>query len=207
MSSQLTPNLDINYKWMLGEDNWNVGMDENLLKLDSLIQLSVISKDLNSPPPLEANFGDRYIVNSSPLYEWENNQNNIAIYQNSIWNFIIPKPGFIAYIKDINKLYIYNTNNIWEEVQTSNIQLPDLTANNISFTPTDNILSINTQDAIEEVNTKIITSNSISYPLWKINENETINVLERQEYGINSGVLYLIGSIYLNIESTLVVHN
>lgn len=272
MSAQISPNLNLNYKWSLGEDNWNVGMDENLFKLDSLIQLSVISKDLNSPPPI-ANLGDRYIVGPLPEYEWDSKQNNIVIYYDSVWNFQTPKPGFIAYIQDINKIYIYNINNTWTEIQTggntldltatniefesttnilsTNVQdaieevrdsIPtisgvtastvdidpilnltatnvqealealnnkspqDLAATNISFTPTTNILSTNTQEAIEEVNNKILSSQVI-YPIWKINENETIEVLERQEYGINSGILYLQGVLILNSDSILVINN
>jgi hypothetical protein len=200
MASQIGPNLNINYSWSFGENNWNIGMDENLIKLDTLTQISVISKELSSPPtdPIS---GDRYIVGSSPLNSWENYENYIALFINTIWLFYQPKNGFITYVEDLNKIFIYY-NNIWNELITSNIT----SSENIDFTPTISILSTNVQDAIEEVNNKILSSQVI-YPVWKINEDETIEILERQEYGINSGVLYLQGILILNNDSILVINN
>jgi hypothetical protein len=200
MASQIGPNLNLNHSWSFGENNWNIGMDENLIKLDALTQISVISKELSSPPtdPIS---GDRYIVGSSPLNSWENYENYIALFINAIWLFYQPKNGFITYVEDLNKIFVYHNNN-WNEIVTNNIT----TAENIDINTIENLTASNVQDALEEVNTKI-NSSQILYPIWKINENETIEVLDRQEYGINSGVLYLQGSIYLNIESILVINN
>ena len=69
MSVQIGPNLNLNHSWTAGQDGWNVGMDANLIKLDTVINLSVKSKSL-SIPPLSPIFGDRYIIAANPTGVW-----------------------------------------------------------------------------------------------------------------------------------------
>jgi len=99
MTAQQDPNLGLFYGWALMEDNWNQGMDSNLKKLGSLVQLSVKSRQLTSEPasPVE---GDRYIVASPASGAWTSQENNLAVYINGTWEFHTPKVGWHADVQD-----------------------------------------------------------------------------------------------------------
>ena len=110
MASQIGPNLNLNHTWLLNEDGWNIGMDENLIKLDTIVHLSVKSKSISIPPISPTN-GDRYIIASNPINVWSNYENYITVYINNTWKMYNPRIGFIVYIEDLNKLNIFN--GIW----------------------------------------------------------------------------------------------
>lgn len=77
----------------------HVTFNESLVALDTLTQLQVIDKDLNSPPasPLE---GDTYIVGPSGSGGWLGESNTVATYFNDLWYFYTPNEGWLAYVVD-----------------------------------------------------------------------------------------------------------
>lgn len=82
-------------------------MDANLKRLDTIVQAQVIDKDLATPPGSPAN-GDRYIVAASPTGAWVGHAKDVAVYEVSAWVFYTPKDGWIAWVTDENRLYIYD---------------------------------------------------------------------------------------------------
>ncbi len=107
MPSTLGPNLGINHSWADGESGWKPGMDSNLKKLDTIVQLQVLDKDLATPPGSPTN-GDRYIVAASPTGAWVGHATEIAVWDASAWAFYPPKDGWRVWVTDENKLYVWN---------------------------------------------------------------------------------------------------
>lgn len=102
MASRTLPGLALNAFWTLGEDGWNAGMDENLLKLSILSQLTVLSRK-TALPATPAN-GDRYIVpNSAP-----SNSKRICVRDNGSWSYYLPEEGWFAWVRDEDLLVVFN---------------------------------------------------------------------------------------------------
>jgi len=97
----------MSYGWALGENNWNTGMDANLLFLGRVgIHLSVLDRGLNTPPG-SPSAGDSYIVAAAPTGAWSANAASVAVWNGSAWVFGVPRIGWIAYIEDEQVLSAY----------------------------------------------------------------------------------------------------
>jgi hypothetical protein len=143
MGGKVLPKLKIISNWNYGELGWNVGMNTNLVKLDTLIQLYVQDKDLSSPPT-SPTVGDTYIVGSSATGDWYGYDNYITLYKNiynddgSIsgqeWVFYDPNEGWICWISD-QSLFYYYTGSQWEPLLSSAgyITAADVTYENLNF--------------------------------------------------------------------------
>lgn len=94
----LTPNLALPYI-MAAQAQKHVTHNEALRALDCLIQLSVLDRDLASPPS-SADNGARYIVAASPTGAWAGRTNDIAAYQDGAWAFFTPEEGWISWVAD-----------------------------------------------------------------------------------------------------------
>lgn len=75
----------------------HVTHNEAVLLLDALVHLAVTSRNLTAPPvsPAEA---DRYIVASGATGDWVGQAGRIAMRQDGAWRFVVPNPGFRAWI-------------------------------------------------------------------------------------------------------------
>ena len=93
-----TPNLTLPYL-AAGQAQKHVTINEGLRKLDAILHVGVIDRDLAAPPasPLE---GARYIVAPSPTGIWAGKTTQIAAYQDGGWMFYAPRAGWSAYILD-----------------------------------------------------------------------------------------------------------
>jgi len=85
----------------------HVTHNEALFFLDSLVQLSVIDKDLTTPPASPST-GDRYIVASGATGDWTGKGNSVATYDGSGWVFMTPNDGWFAWVDDENVLYVFD---------------------------------------------------------------------------------------------------
>lgn len=90
----------------------HVTHNEALLKLDALIHLSVIARNLASPPA--AADGDRYLVAASPSGAWAGQQGLIALAQSGGWVFITPRKGWRLWIEGEAKLLAFD-GAMWRE--------------------------------------------------------------------------------------------
>jgi len=92
----------------------HVSVNEALLVLDAIVQLGVIGRDLTLPPlsPVE---GDRYIVGAGATGAWATYDLQVASYTDGVWQFYQPVSGWIAWVEDEDKRYIF-TNSNWQEL-------------------------------------------------------------------------------------------
>jgi hypothetical protein len=96
----------------------HVTHNEAMTLLDTLVQLSVIDKDLSAPPgsPTE---GDTYIVASSGTGAWIGWDKRIARFIDGIWRSYLPGEGdgagWLAYVIDESTLYVF-TGTDWEQL-------------------------------------------------------------------------------------------
>lgn len=106
MPASTDPNLGLNYGWTLGESGWGTGMDTNLKRLGAVVGLSVVDRDLTTPPASPAN-GDRYLIPAGATGVWSGKTGQIAVRIASAWEYHIPKPGWLCFIEDEEVLSAY----------------------------------------------------------------------------------------------------
>ncbi|MGE0188268.1 MAG: DUF2793 domain-containing protein [Steroidobacteraceae bacterium] len=104
--SPTDPNLGLNYGWTLGESGCGVGMDANLKRLGAVVSLSVKDRDLATPPASPVN-GDRYIIPAAATGVWAGKTNQIAARIAGVWEYHIPKVGWLCFIEDEAVLSAY----------------------------------------------------------------------------------------------------
>ena len=73
--------------------------NDALRDLDSIVQLSVLDRDLATPPPSPAD-GDRYLVAASPTDAWAGHDGAVAAWQDGLWLFYAPRPGWRVWVAD-----------------------------------------------------------------------------------------------------------
>lgn len=105
MSDQ-TPNLSLPYI-MAAQSQKHVTHNEALRKLDTIVQLTVVDRDLSSPPTSPAE-GDRFIVGPSASGTWASHADHVAVWQDGAWEFHVPIEGWLAWVADENSLVGYD---------------------------------------------------------------------------------------------------
>ena len=85
----------------------HVTHNEALRALDAVVQLSVLDKDLAAPPGSPAE-GARYIVGPSPTGAWAGQAGRIAAFQDGAWAFYAPQEGWLAWVADEDRLYVWS---------------------------------------------------------------------------------------------------
>lgn len=93
-----TPNLGLPYI-DAGQAQKHVTHNEALRFLDRLVQLAVLDRDLTAPPssPIE---GQRWIVKTGATGAWSGHADDIAAWQDGVWQFSAPVAGWVAYVID-----------------------------------------------------------------------------------------------------------
>src|ERR1700754_4239801 len=79
----------------------HVTHNEALRLLDTLVQLTVLDRDLNAPPASPVD-GQCWIVKASPspTGAWAGHGNHLVAWQDGAWQFSVPRTGWIAYVVD-----------------------------------------------------------------------------------------------------------
>jgi hypothetical protein len=78
-----------------------------LLRLDAVVMLSVLDRDLDTPPASPAE-GARYLVAASALGAWSGQDGKIAAWQDGTWSFHAPREGWTCWIADEDLLLVFN---------------------------------------------------------------------------------------------------
>lgn len=89
-----------------------------LRAFDQLVLMTVLDKDLATPPGSPAN-GDAYIVAASPTGAWAGQAGKIAVWSTEIatadtnskvpaWEFYTPREGWLAYVADEDAPYRFD---------------------------------------------------------------------------------------------------
>lgn len=85
----------------------HVTHNEALRLLDAVVQLSVLDRNLSTPPSAPSE-GDRYIVPDSPQAAWAGQSRKIAIYEASSWVFLEPQSGWRAEIPSEQRSVVFD---------------------------------------------------------------------------------------------------
>jgi hypothetical protein len=88
----------------------HVTHNEALSLLDGLVQLSVISRVLATPPntPID---GDRYLIAASPTAAWLGHAGQITLRMEGAWRFLIPRKGWVLWVEAENILLVFDGTN------------------------------------------------------------------------------------------------
>ncbi len=111
-----TPNLSIPYL-AAAQAQKHVTHNEAIRSLDALVQIGVQDRDLTAPPAAPAE-GDRYIIAATGTVEWSGKDNEIAAFQDNAWMFYAPQEGWLAWVADEDKLFVFD-GTVWSEVSGS----------------------------------------------------------------------------------------
>ncbi|OYU47121.1 MAG: ribonuclease III [Rhizobiales bacterium PAR1] len=101
-----TPNLSLPYL-AAGQAQKHVTLNEALRMLDALVQLSVFSRGLTTPPASPAN-GQSYIVPAGATGSWSGQTGKIAAFQDGVWMLYAAVEGWTAWVRDEDKLYAFD---------------------------------------------------------------------------------------------------
>ncbi|MBW7921589.1 MAG: DUF2793 domain-containing protein [Rubellimicrobium sp.] len=96
MSDDLTPNLALPFL-LPAQAQKHVTVNEALTRLDALVQLAVMRRDLSAPPSAPAE-GERQIVGPAPSGEWAGQAGRIALFAGGGWQFLTPRAGWRAWV-------------------------------------------------------------------------------------------------------------
>jgi hypothetical protein len=86
---------------------WWATLNRNLGRLDSLVQIAVLDRDLATPPAAPSE-GERWIVAASPTGDWIGHASHVAAWQDGRWLFGVPRVGWLAYAIDEGTLLTWN---------------------------------------------------------------------------------------------------
>ncbi len=95
----------------------HVTVNEALARLDGLVQLSVISSALTSPPATPAE-GDRYIVATGATGAWAGWGDSVALFSGGAWLRLIPQNGWLAWDQAAGGIVTYDSATGWSALQT-----------------------------------------------------------------------------------------
>ena len=101
-----TPNLALPYI-IAAQAQKHVTHNEAIRALDAVVNLSVLTRSLASPPLSPAE-GARYIVAPSPTGAWTSMSVRIAAFQDGAWAFYTPREGWLAWVADEDALVVHN---------------------------------------------------------------------------------------------------
>lgn len=118
MTSTTIPGAGLEGYWAEGENGWKPGMDENLARLSALVQLSV--------PSLAAALNTAAGVQIAPSGHARAGQ--IAAHINGAWWFMLPAPGFRAYVRDAGAWFVFDGSGWVRESSAAHAVSPTVTA-------------------------------------------------------------------------------
>ena len=83
----------------------HVTVNEALKRLDAVVQISVKARTITAPP-LDAVDGARWIVPAAATAEWAGQQGRIAAFQDGVWEFYDPRPGWTVWVQAEGRLIL-----------------------------------------------------------------------------------------------------
>jgi hypothetical protein len=90
----------------------HVTHNEALGILDAVVQLSVLARDLTTPPASPVD-GDRYIPAAGATDAWSGWDGHIAVYDSG-WSRLVPAPGFKAWVR-AERLTLTYDDGVWRD--------------------------------------------------------------------------------------------
>lgn len=105
MTAKIEPSSGLSYGWILGEDNWNTGMDANLVKIGAGLRIDVIDF-VNSP--YVTTDGARFIVIEG-IDDFSGHDNSLAVRVDGEWLFYPLPDGSILYNQDYGQHFKFTS--------------------------------------------------------------------------------------------------
>ncbi len=90
-----------------GQAQKHITHNEAIAALDTLTQLAVLDRDLNTPPA-SPDVNMRYIVGPAPTGAWSDKANQVTAWDGAAWLFHAPEPGWLAFVLDENGLLAWS---------------------------------------------------------------------------------------------------
>lgn len=90
-----------------GQAQKHITHNEAIAALDTLAQLAVLDRDLNTPPGTP-DVNMRYIVGPTPTGDWAGKANQVTAWDGAAWRFHLPEPGWLAFVLDENGLLAWS---------------------------------------------------------------------------------------------------
>ena len=97
----------------------HVTHNEALRLLDAIVQLVVLTDDQNSPP-VTPEEGGCYLVAEHGQAAWAGQDQNIAIFSDAAWQFIIPKEGWVAQVTGKDSEVVFD-GTVWTSRRLGNL--------------------------------------------------------------------------------------
>lgn len=107
--TEQTPNLALPYI-LPSQSQKHVTHNEALQSLDAISQLTIT--DSRSSPPATPLEGACYTVTAPATGDWAGKSGQIAFYIDAAWQFLVPKPGWIAWFATTNDIRVFR-NGAW----------------------------------------------------------------------------------------------
>jgi hypothetical protein len=101
-----TVNLGITYL-EAAQAQKHVTVNAALSRLDSLVQLAVISRVLATPPAVPVD-GDRYLVPAAATGAWAGQTGKLVLRLEGVWVFATPREGWTLWVNDEDVLQSFN---------------------------------------------------------------------------------------------------
>ncbi|HVV94701.1 MAG TPA: DUF2793 domain-containing protein [Hyphomicrobiales bacterium] len=113
MSADATPHLALAFL-AEGQQHKEVTVNDALNRLDAVVQLAVIDRDLAAPPASPAE-GDRYLVAAGGSGAWAGAAGAIAAFFDGAWTVLAPAAGWLCWVDD-DKVLLIHDGTAWQEV-------------------------------------------------------------------------------------------
>ena len=101
-----SPNLNLPYI-AANQAQKHIPHNDAVATIDGLLQMSVISRGLNTPPATYSD-GNRFLVGTAPIGAWASHAGTIALTSNGQWQFLIPQAGWLLWVAAENILLVFN---------------------------------------------------------------------------------------------------
>lgn len=119
MTTKTEQSLGLEWGAPLGEGNWNVWMDGNLVKLGAVTQISVVDRTTTVPPVLVE--GARYIVGTGATGAWTGKDGQLAVAVDGSWQFYPLRRGWVIEDQSDGYLYVWNGTAFVKQAKDSDV--------------------------------------------------------------------------------------
>lgn len=130
-----TTNLDLPYI-MPSQAMKHVTHNTALQRLDAVVQLAVLTRNLTAPPASPAE-GDRHIVAAGAGGAWAGHEGDVAVWQNGGWDFATPRAGWRAWSAAESRLIAFD-GAAWQSVG-ANVNPAEMVGINTTANATDRL--------------------------------------------------------------------
>ncbi|MEM9635963.1 MAG: DUF2793 domain-containing protein [Pseudomonadota bacterium] len=98
----------------------HVTVNEALMTLDTIVQLTVAGAPQNTPPGAQA--VGAYLVGPEATGAWQGHDGQIATWQGTFWRFQEARPGWRANLRDTGEVMVFD-GTVWQQVELQNMPL------------------------------------------------------------------------------------